>query len=187
MGRILHWFYCLPMGQAAVLMVLAALAFRWMDFRWRKYPLFTGLTAAVFALWVGAVAYTTLGNRESGEQYRVSLELFHSYRELLSGGNKEILRSNFMNGALFFPGGVLMGALVPRRWPLRAKVLMGTVILGAFSVGVEYMQYAFALGRVEADDVFHNTLGALLGLLAGTLGGSFESLASQRSDTKEIR
>lgn len=165
MGKLLHWFYCLPIQGAAVLMIFAALLFRLMDRRWGKYTAFRVLTAGVFALWVAAMVYTTLGGRETGGQYTVSPELFHSYREVLSGGNIEILRSNFMNCVLFFPGGVLLGALLPRKWPLWGKVLLGGVILGSLSAGVEYIQYTGALGRVEADDVLHNALGAVLGIL----------------------
>lgn len=165
MGKLLHWFYCLPMEQAALVMLLGALAFRGMMHRWGKNRTFGLMTAGVFALWLAALVYTTLGNRDGG-QYTVSLAPFHSYREVLAGGNIEILRSNFMNGALFFPGGVLLGALLPRRWPLWGKLILGTLLLGAVSVGVEYVQYARSLGRVEIDDVIHNVLGAILGIPA---------------------
>lgn len=165
MGKLLHWFYCLPMHQAALVMLLGALVFRWMKHRWGKNPAFGLMTGCIFALWLFAMVYTTLGNRDGGA-YTVSLVPFHSYREVLAGGNIEILRSNFMNGALFFPGGVLLGALLPKRWPPWGKLILGTLLLGAVSAGVEYVQYAHSLGRVEIDDVIHNVLGAILGILA---------------------
>ena len=155
------------MDRAALLMLLAALIFRLMEHRWRKHPLFGALTAGVFFLWLGAMAYTTLGNRDPGDLNVLSLVPFHSYREVLAGGNIEILRSNFMNAALFFPGGVVLGALLPKRWPLWGKLILGTLLLGAVSAGVEYVQYTHGLGRVEIDDVIHNVLGAVLGLCAG--------------------
>lgn len=168
MGRLLRWFYCLPVGQAALLMALAAAVFHLVKCRWGEYRLFRPLCAAVFAVWLGAMVYTTLGSREAADREILSLVPFHSYREVLAGGNIEILRSNFMNAALFFPGGILLGALLSRQWPGWCRVLLGTVLLAALSAGVEYVQFTRALGWVEIDDVLHNTLGALLGLLAGT-------------------
>ena len=169
MGKLLHWFYCLPMGHAAVLIGLAAVVFHWMKLRWEKFRLFTLITAVFFAAWLGAMVYTTLGNRAPGNLNVISLVPFHSYREVLAGGNIEILRSNFMNAALFFPGGVLLGALMPRRWPVWGKILLGSLLLTLLSAGVEYTQYAHALGRVEIDDVLHNVCGAALGLAAGSV------------------
>ena len=43
---------------------------------------------------------------------------------------------------------------------------MVVIALTAMSAGIEFLQYHFALGRCEIDDVIHNALGALLGSLA---------------------
>ena len=65
-------------------------------------------------LWVGAVAYFTVLSREPGVPSDFGA-LFRSYHQVLAGGNPELLRSNFMNILLFFPGGLLLGALLPHR------------------------------------------------------------------------
>jgi glycopeptide antibiotics resistance protein len=169
MSRILTWFYCLDLGKAALLVLLAAGIFHWMKCRWGKTRLFSVAVGAGFAAWAAGLLFATVTTRDSGGAYSVNLQLFHSYREVLSGGNKEILRSNFMNGALFFPGGVLLGTLLPKRWNKFGRILAGVLLLGLMSAGVEWIQYTWQLGWVEADDVLHNSLGAFLGLVIGTM------------------
>ena len=71
-----------------------------------------------------------------------------------------------MNAVLFYPDGLLTAALLPKKWPAWAKLLLIAVIFCGISVGVEYMQYIWSLGRCEIDDVIHNTLGALVGAAA---------------------
>ena len=166
-GRILLWFYCLPMGQAAALMLLAAGA-AWLARRqWGEKGWFVPVSAALTVLWLAAVAAVTLLRRDPTEVCTVNLMPLHSYREVLAGGNIEILRSNFMNTALFFPGGVLLGLLLPRKWRAGWRMLTVLAVFAVLSVGIELLQYRFHLGRVEADDVLHNALGGLLG--AGVL------------------
>ena len=169
MGRILTWFYCLDLGKAALLVLLVAGIFHRMHCRWGKKRLFSAAVGVGFAAWAAGLIFVTLATRHSGGAYPVNLELFHSYREVLAGGNVEILRSNFMNGVLFFPGGVLLGTLLPERWSKFSRILAGLLILGLMSAGVEWIQYIWQLGRVEADDVLHNSLGAFAGLMIGTM------------------
>lgn len=161
-----HWVYCLPIRDALLLMLAAVWIFHWMDRRWHRRIWWSGALAAAGALWVIAVLYATVLNR-GGET--VSIEktaLFHSYRSVLAGGNPELLRSNFMNGFLFCPGGLILTALLPARWPRWAQVMAALVCLGGFSLAIEYFQLIHALGNAEIDDVLHNTLGALCGCLA---------------------
>lgn len=113
-------------------------------------------------LWGGAVVYVTILSREPGSTAGFG-SLFCSYREVLNGGNPELLRSNFMNILLFFPGGLLLGAVLPDKWPRWARMLTAALCLGAMSLAVEQHQYLGMLGNAEADDILHNTLGALLG------------------------
>ena len=50
-----------------------------------------------------------------------------------------------------------------------------TVLAGlAFSAGIEYLQYRYALGWCEVDDVIMNTLGAQLGCLAHWLSRNWQ-------------
>lgn len=159
------WFYCLPIPSIILLFVLAALVFRRLMLRWRVG------SAVLLALWlVVMLQFTILSRTASVSGSAFSWIPFHSYRELLSGGNREILRSNFMNVALFFPAGMLLGGLLPRKWPFGTRLLTIAAVLGAVSFAVELFQSTRLLGLGEIDDVIHNTLGAMLGYLSVSFG-----------------
>lgn len=115
-------------------------------------------------LWMAAVLWITLLRRDETERQMV-LQPFWSYWEVfVLHGNNELLRSNFMNALLFLPGGLLLGEMVPRTWRWRTVVL-ALVLFGVLSAAIESLQWVFALGMTETDDVIHNTLGGLLGSL----------------------
>ena len=94
---------------------------------------------------------------------------FHSYRAVIAGENKEILRSNFMNLILFYPAGLLACELLPKSWSRAKRVILVAVLFALVSTGIEFCQYHFALGQAEVDDVIHNALGALIGALISTI------------------
>lgn len=112
-----------------------------------------------------AVLYVTLLNRGGGTMGGFQWVPFHSYAEVLAGGNREILRSSFMNVVLFYPAGLLLAAVLPKRW----RVLITVAVLGIFSLSIETVQHALSLGRGEIDDVLHNTLGTACGCMALSL------------------
>ena len=162
-GKLLHWFYCLDLPEAVLVLAVGTAAFwllRRYVARWRW------IAAGSLTVLVPVILRTTL-QRGSGEGLQHRLQLFQSYRDAEITGNVEIYRSNFMNVALFFPAGLLMAALLPRRWPKWVRCLLTVLTLGTVSVVIEHLQYRYSLGRCEADDVLHNTLGALLGSLCG--------------------
>ena len=116
---------------------------------------------------LAAVVYITVGQRSGSGGYGVYLVPFHSFREVAAGGSRELYRSNFMNVLLFYPAGLLAVALLPERWPGWLRLAVTVLCLTLLSGGIEYVQYRFAMGRCEIDDVIHNGLGALLGGAAG--------------------
>ena len=129
--------------------------------RWWWRPMLSG----TLVLWAAVVLYTTIFSRVSGIESVWAAVPFHSYREVLSGGNPELLRSNLMNVVLFAPAGVLTGALLPAGWPMKRRLLWAGSIFCLFSLGIEMTQYRLAMGQAEIDDVIHNTLGAVIGIL----------------------
>lgn len=160
-SNLLLRVYCLDLPAVCVLLLAAALLFcllhrRWGGRFWWRAGMLAGLV-----LWAGAVLYVTVLGREAGRAGGGFGTLLHSYRTVLAGGNPELLRSNFMNVVLFFPGGLFLGALLPRRWPRCARALVVLVCLGGLSFGIEYFQYLHDLGNAEADDILHNALGAM--------------------------
>ena len=65
--------------------------------------------------WLTVIAMATLTDRTaSATSAAPELLPFHSYRAVIAGENKEILRSNFMNVVLFYPAGLLTCELLPK-------------------------------------------------------------------------
>lgn len=118
------------------------------------------LIVAALSLWAVAVLYVTVLSRDSGAHGVFHLIPLHSYREVLATGNREILRSSFMNGLLFFPAGLLGAVLLPRK---RRSILRLILAAALFSLAIELLQFRLSLGNTEMDDILHNTMGTLLG------------------------
>lgn len=73
-------------------------------------------------------------------------------------GRKHLLKENIMNVVMFVPVGFLLGcASRGMRWWMALLIGVG------ISVSIEALQLVFKRGFSEFDDVFHNTLGCLIG------------------------
>ena len=156
-------FYCLPYKDLVLLFITLSYWFLRLDLRFGERRLWKWVLGASGVLWICVILLFTVSTREAGSTSSLFLVPFHSYREMEATGNIEILRSNFMNAVLFYPGGMLTAALLPRKWPLWVRILLTAVLYTGFSAGIEYYQYATASGCAEIDDVIHNGLGALTG------------------------
>lgn len=157
---IIHWIYCLPIGEAVLLALLISGGLFSLHYQSYRKKWWKPFVVVLLLAWVMAVLAHTILNRE-GLRSWVNMKPFQTYFTVWSGGEIELLRSAFMNVLLFYPGGMLLLMLCPRfkgRWVLTALVLT--------SVGIEICQHVFKLGYVELDDVLHNTLGAFLGIAA---------------------
>ena len=162
-------FYRLDYDELFCILAVAGACFLSVHGKQEQKGWWKAFAAAALLTWTVAVVYFTVSSREGGQVYQYNLIPFHSYREVRNGGNPELYRSNLMNAVLFYPNGLLLAALLPKKWPAWSKVLLVTVIFCGISVGVEYVQYRWALGRCEIDDVIHNTLGALVGAAAAEI------------------
>lgn len=164
MRSLFHWFYCLPLSNAFILVVLAATLFLLLRSRLGAKPYWKAGIFLLFACWLFVIYLGTLGYRtESGNLSEPILIPFYSYYTVLSGGLKELYRSNFMNIALFFPAGLLGCELMPKQWRPLYCVTLITGLFMLISIGIEYIQFQFSMGLAETDDVIHNSLGVLLG------------------------
>ena len=166
MRSLFFWFYCLKIPDAVMLLLVCGVIFCAADrylkhCRWWRW-LCVGLLAALSV----AAVYITVGSRGGEGDYHVYLIPFHTYRDVMNGANPELYRSNFMNAALFYPAGLLLTALLPKKWPGWCRCLLTVILFAALSASIEYAQYRYVLGNVEIDDVIHNTAGALAGSLA---------------------
>ena len=95
----------------------------------------------------------TLLFREETTGEHLQLELFWSYKVI----GEEWLQM-LGNVLLFIPLGLLLKSLGINTWLI---LLIGFT----FSCSIEIIQYLLKIGLCELDDVFHNTLGTLIGLV----------------------
>lgn len=164
------WFYCLSITDAVLLVVVVSVGYlilrQWLGNKrlWRP------VIALLFLASLAVIAAATLTDRTPGIiPAGPELIPFHSYRAVIAGENKEILRSNFMNVILFYPAGLFACELLPKSWSRAKRVILVAVLFALVSAGIEFCQYHFALGQAEVDDVIHNALGALIGALISTI------------------
>lgn len=106
------------------------------------------------------ILYATILTRTPGVP-AVILAPFASLTAALQ--QPELYREMLMNVFLFFPLGLTLSNALPRKWHRWLRIALTTLIGCAFSAGIEYAQYRYALGMAEVDDVICNTLGAFLG------------------------
>ena len=115
----------------------------------------------LFGAYIAAVLWITLFSR-IGEGYRRFLLPFHSYVEILKGLWRPLLE-NIGNVVLFIPLGVAL-----KCGGVRDVKKAGFLV----SLLIEVLQFTFALGTFECDDLIHNTLGAVIGAwCVGKIGG----------------
>ncbi len=112
---------------------------------------------ALFAIYILAVLWITLIDREFGNR-RAMLVPFWELANVIKG-----IRCNFFirqilgNLAMLMPLGFML--------PIIRKVNLKQVLLISlcFSAGIELTQFITGRGLMEFDDVFNNTVGAVLG------------------------
>ena len=122
----------------------------------------------LFGAYIAAVLWITLFSR-IGEGYRGFLLPFHSYVEIWKGEVRPLME-NIGNVILFIPLGVAL------KWS-GVKDVKKVGFLA--SLCIEVLQFTFALGTFECDDLIHNTLGTVVGAWgAGRFSGEIK-LGSQ--------
>ena len=116
-----------------------------------------------FSLFLGSltfILFATILTRTPGD-YKPILTPFATFTAALQ--QPELYREMLMNVFLFFPLGLTLSNALPRKWHRWLRIILTTLVGCAFSVGIEYAQYRYALGMAETDDVICNTLGAFIG------------------------
>lgn len=118
----------------------------------------------VLLMWAASVVIQTIFQRTPDNSLRPVWLPFQSYVDALKeGGEKELLRSNFMNAVLFYPAGLLLVSLLQEKWYSWLRLLIVLLLYTGFSLAIEFGQYRYHLGLAQTDDVIHNALGACLG------------------------
>ena len=124
-------------------------------------PLRTGQILLNFAL-AGDVLMTvflTLLMRTTSTVTLTQFHLFASWREAWNAWSPHLFEQLFLNIGVFVPFGALLAMRFPK---LRQAWAVGSVSFG-FSLCIETMQLIFRRGVFDADDLFCNTAGGILG------------------------
>lgn len=121
-----------------------------------------GRIAAILLLlcYLGGLAAVTLGLR-GGDGFRMGVQtrFLLAFREAWNAFTLQVWLNPLLNIAMFMPLGVLLPLAVPRfrRWFWTLAAGAGT------SLVIETLQYLLCRGQADVDDLFCNTLGAMLG------------------------
>lgn len=127
------------------------------------------LKGAAFVLYLSVVLWYTVLKRPVG-LYFSQFELFWSYRRWFAGSaymGREILA----NVAMFVPFGFMLSGLIAReesaagpaaRW---RQAMLCILCAATFSLLIESLQLFWNRGLFEWDDLFNNSIGAVLGIL----------------------
>ena len=168
MHKLTLFIYRQPLHYIGLCMLL--LVFFWAylacrednSLRWR---LANGI---LFVGMVVVILYMTVYTRGEGTSETI-LRPFQSFQEAKI--QPELYRSMLMNVFLFVPLGLSLPFVLGRG---RLPGFITVVFALALSAGIEYMQYRYALGRCEVDDVIMNTLGAAFGCMAHGLSRNWK-------------
>ena len=106
-------------------------------------------------IYIVVLLCAVLLTRESTEKVSIQTELFWGYK---TNNPKILYNDNLYNILLYIPIGGLIGLIIPKH-----KLLMA-MLLGLFlSETIECSQLIWHKGTFDVDDLFNNTVGALVG------------------------
>ncbi len=130
----------------------------------RRFPWGKAVCALLLTGWAAVTVFVTLLRSESGEfaVRQWNLQLFRAWREAYQRFTLQIWLNVLLNIALFVPLGFLLPLLTKlfRKWYLALGAGFGVSLL------IELTQLLTARGMCDVDDLFTNTLGAMLGWCA---------------------
>ena len=117
------------------------------------------LWALVIGLYFGFLLGGTLLNRKVNQEFQMELMPFWSYRQCIFEGDTHLLGQMIYNILAFIPWTILFVKVFKTirifRWAIGSAFL--------FSTFIEITQLVLKIGLFEFDDIFHNTLGAVIG------------------------
>ncbi|MBR0215392.1 MAG: VanZ family protein [Clostridia bacterium] len=116
------------------------------------------------AVYFAVYLYLTFLSRKPSGQHRLRLMPFYGLMHLFEGGvfHLKIFREAFLNIILYVPFGTLTLAVFHEH-PHAVRITVLSAM--ACTLLTEAAQYVFGMGLAETDDLIHNLLGALMGML----------------------
>lgn len=156
---MMRHIYAIPLHMVIFLMLALLIVWAMLSLHQnqRKRSIINAVLCSITAL---TILYATILTRTPGN-YEVILTPFATFAAARI--QPEIYREMLMNVFLFFPLGLTLSNALPRKWHRWGRIFLTALVGCAFSVGIEYAQYRYALGMAEVDDVICNTLGAFIG------------------------
>lgn len=142
-------------------LLLSAVVWFWLTSALKRYTQKAVLSSILLSIWLLSVLYLTIFSRTPGD-YGVNPMPLNQLLTVIRGGNRELLRTFWMNVLLFAPLGFFLPSLLPPRLSCKARTALTAASACLLSLGIELSQWYFRLGEAETDDVIANTLGALL-------------------------
>ena len=125
----------------------------------------TAIIFPILVFYFSFILTITILERTPSRHARYELDLFWSYKRILSG-TTALLAENFWNVVLFVPLATMLAIIFDakavkgkRRW-----IWMTVFVCVLLSAGIEIVQLITHRGLFEFDDIIHNTLGALIGV-----------------------
>ena len=150
---MIHFIYCQPLWLLTLIGIAIIICYARINsfIKNQAWQRLFNFALVVFSLY--ALVYTTILRREGGAN-EVELQPFYTF--VMAQEQVEYYRTFFMNALLFVPLGLSMPYVLskkPRKWTVFVTIAFAAVL----SVGIEYLQYRYHLGRCETDDVIANT------------------------------
>ena len=156
---MMRHIYALPLHMVIFLMLVLLIVWAMLS-QHKNQKKRTIINAALCFIAAFIILYATILTRSVG----VSEAILTPFASLTAARiQPEIYREMLMNVFLFFPLGLTLSNALPRKWHRWLRIILTTLVGCILSAGIEYVQYRYALGMAEADDVICNTLGAFLG------------------------
>lgn len=116
-----------------------------------------GVMSTLLVEYMFLILCSTVFYRAVAEKMNYEFTPFWSYMAI-AAGRSELIEDDLMNIALGIPVGFLLSFIMLKRSWWKAAVV-GFL----FSSVIELSQLVFRRGLCELDDIFHNTLGAVVG------------------------
>lgn len=146
---------------------IAAVLLLWLRFCRERDKTFVSVIMLLLSTFF--VLAVTILSRDIGSGSELSLVPFSSWINYFKGNNEEFLRTNIFNMLLFMPFGASLYAVRYTRSSFKGLLMITSVSAILLSFSVELGQWFLQCGEVETDDVIHNVLGAVIGVLFAKL------------------
>lgn len=133
----------------------------------------------LLAFYLGFALTITIIERIPAPEAKYQLTVFWSYKAI-EAGRTDLIAEVFWNYILFIPFGILVSMFLPRKreWL--------SVILGLFTSScIELAQLYLHRGLFEFDDIIHNTLGSIIGLIVFLIFAGIARAVASRKRTAE--